>query len=242
MMTRWSPAIRRPAVARDGFLSRDGPGHGEAGNRCVHSGDCKLQRGKDDVLMNQVLNVSSVENLRSALSRSSAAPGERTLDMQARAASLLAELRATCDRLFAKFGETQMLGEDPPPVHPTGLGRASPDDFTAAQLKQLLRMRARRRSRSNDELFEWPAWDMLLDLAAVRVEGGHVSVSAVCISSGAPQSTALRKLAALESAQLVRRYSHGKDRRRVCITLSDEALDMVDSTLREEAAFFQGIG
>jgi DNA-binding MarR family transcriptional regulator len=192
--------------------------------------------------MNQVLNVSNVEKLRSTLSRSSAAPGEHTLDMQASAASLLAELRATCDRLFAKFGETKSPGEDSPPVHPTELRRASPDDFTAARFKQLLRMRARRRSRSNDELFEWPAWDMLLDLAAVRAEGGHVSVSAVCISSGAPQSTALRKLAALEGAQLVRRYSHGTDRRRVCITLSDEALDMVNSALREEAAFFQGIG
>ncbi|WP_424140688.1 hypothetical protein [Roseomonas chloroacetimidivorans] len=82
---------------------------------------------------------------------------------------------------------------------------------------------------------------MLLDLAAVRAEGGHVSVSSVCISSGAPQSTALRKLAALENAKLVRRYFHGPDRRRVCIALTDEAAEMVASAIREEATFYRTI-
>ena len=58
--------------------------------------------------------------------------------------------------------------------------------------------------------------------------------------SGAPQSTALRKLAALESAGLVRRYLHGTDRRRVCLALTDEGAEFVTEVMAEEAAFFQG--
>jgi DNA-binding MarR family transcriptional regulator len=79
---------------------------------------------------------------------------------------------------------------------------------------------------------------MLVDLTAVRAEGRHVSVSSLCISSGAPQSTALRKLTALEEAKFIRRYLHGTDRRRVCIAISDEAAEMVMAAVREEITFF----
>jgi DNA-binding MarR family transcriptional regulator len=82
---------------------------------------------------------------------------------------------------------------------------------------------------------------MLLDLAAVHAEGGHVSVSSICISSGAPQSTALRKLAALENAKLIRRYFHGSDKRRVCIAITDEAAEMVMAAIRDEVALYQQI-
>jgi DNA-binding MarR family transcriptional regulator len=101
------------------------------------------------------------------------------------------------------------------------------------------RLRARRRRTARGELFEWPAWDMLLDLAAVRADGTHLSVSSVCISSGAPQSTALRKLAALERANLVQRYAHGTDGRRVCVALTDEALELVHKTIDEERALYE---
>ncbi|MFH5949122.1 hypothetical protein [Roseomonas xinghualingensis] len=157
-------------------------------------------------------------------------------------AALLAELRATCDRLFATFDSQAVTGRTSPPAIGDLPGPSrSPDALGAADLKRMLQLRARRRRKPVGQFFDWPAWDMLLDLAAVRAEGGHVSVSSVCISSGAPQSTALRKLAALESAKLVRRYFHGSDRRRVCIALTDEAANMVVSALQEELAFYQSI-
>ena len=46
-------------------------------------------------------------------------------------------------------------------------------------LKLLIRLRARRRNSTLGSFLEWPAWDMLLDLAAVTAEGKHVSVSAI---------------------------------------------------------------
>lgn len=119
---------------------------------------------------------------------------------------------------------------------------APPRALQVDELKQLLKLRGRQRRNATGQFLEWPAWDMLLDLAVVREESGHVSVSAVCISSGAPQSTALRKLAALEDANLVRRYLHGTDRRRVCLALTDEGAKLVTDVLAEESAFFRGVG
>lgn len=106
------------------------------------------------------------------------------------------------------------------------------------ELKMLIRLRARRRNSSLGSFLEWPAWDMLLDLAAVAAEGKHISVSAICISSGAPQSTGLRKLAALENAGMVRRYLYGKDRRRVCLALTDKGRALVHDLIAEDLRFF----
>jgi hypothetical protein len=172
---------------------------------------------------------------------SAGAPAGQSPAIETGQAALLAELKATFDRILTTIDGDQAA------TRPTAAPGGKPVDETdasdtpgVAEIKRLLKLRANRRRKTVGEFFEWPAWDMLLDLAAVRAEGGHVSVSSVCISSGAPQSTALRKLAALENAKLVRRYFHGPDRRRVCIALTDEAAEMVNAALREEAAFYQG--
>lgn len=118
---------------------------------------------------------------------------------------------------------------------------ASPSrPLQAADLRRLLKLRSRQRRKATGQFLDWPAWDILLDLASVRVESGHLSVSAVCVSSGAPQSTALRKLTALESAGLIRRYLYGTDRRRVCVALTDQGAEFVTEAMAEEVAFFQG--
>ncbi|WP_159351522.1 helix-turn-helix domain-containing protein [Roseomonas harenae] len=157
-------------------------------------------------------------------------------------AVLMAELKATCDRLFASLGGAPAPDGQFLPENAAAQSTQLPATLDAAALKRMLRFRANRRRRNAlSEFFDWPTWDMLLDLAAERAEGGHVSVSSVCISSGAPQSTALRKLAALESAKLVERYFHGKDRRRVCIRLTEQAAEMVASALRDELAVYHSL-
>jgi DNA-binding transcriptional ArsR family regulator len=168
-------------------------------------------------------------------------PNQNTGELELNAPALLAELRQTCDRLFASL---EKQGQTDKHLAPQGEGPGSPrlaGEFNSAGLKRMLQLRSRRRRKARVEFFEWPTWDMLLDLAAVRAEGGHVSVSSVCISSGAPQSTALRKLAALEGAKLVRRYFHGSDRRRVCIALTDEAAEIVETAIRDEVTFYQSV-
>jgi hypothetical protein len=192
--------------------------------------------------VNQIFRISPGQQAYAEAPERSEAAERGAVEAETNTAALLAELRATCDRLFATFdGQAATAKAGTPPAAEPAEPARSPEPLGAAGLKRMLQLRARRRRKPTGQFFDWPAWDMLLDLAAVRAEGGHVSVSSVCISSGAPQSTALRKLAALENARLVRRYFHGSDRRRVCIALTDEAADMVASALQEELAFYQAL-
>lgn len=116
----------------------------------------------------------------------------------------------------------------------TGTQAGFPID--TAHIRKMLRARSKRRKSELGFLLEWPSWDMLLDLVATKLEGQHVSVSSLCLSSGAPQSTALRKLSVLESSGLVVRYVDGNDRRRICLTLTDEAVAIVSSMVQEDIA------
>lgn len=119
------------------------------------------------------------------------------------------------------------------------LTKALPLMATSRDFKRILQLRATRRVARTGQFLDWPAWDILLDLAGVQHGSEqHPSVSAVCVSSGAPQSTALRKLAALERAKLIRRYAHEQDRRRICVVLTEAGCQLVYETLREEILFY----
>jgi DNA-binding MarR family transcriptional regulator len=75
------------------------------------------------------------------------------------------------------------------------------------------------------ELFADPAWDMLLDLTAARVEHTRVSVTSLCIASGVPPTTALRWIGQMAEAGLLARVEDETDRRRAFIVLTDKAVD-----------------
>ena len=107
-----------------------------------------------------------------------------------------------------------------------GQGRAIrpplPDSRLVRRLIQMRQMRAR---FMDGTLFADPAWDMLLDLTAARVEHARVSVTSLCIASGVPPTTALRWISQLTDAGLFRRVEDDTDRRRAFIELSDKAAD-----------------
>jgi DNA-binding transcriptional ArsR family regulator len=119
--------------------------------------------------------------------------------------------------------------------------RPSGGSLTANELKRLSGLRARRRRNAPSEFFDWPTWDMLIHLLAVRADGGHASVSSVCTSCGAPQSTALRKLTDLEDVGLVRRYLRSSDRRRIFITITDRAAEMIIAAFHDEITMYKSI-
>lgn len=82
----------------------------------------------------------------------------------------------------------------------------------------------RRRDRDRyfpAELFSDPAWDMLLDLTAARLERRVVSVSSLCIAAAVPTTTALRWIRNLCDLGLFERNTDPDDLRRGLITLSD---------------------
>lgn len=92
----------------------------------------------------------------------------------------------------------------------------------ARLLRRILKQRSMRKDFFGLSLFADPAWDMLLDLAAARVEHKRVSVTSLCIASGVASTTALRWIAELNDAGLLVRTEDDVDRRRVFVSLSDK--------------------
>jgi len=90
-------------------------------------------------------------------------------------------------------------------------------------VRRIIRQRQLRARYFDGELFADPAWDMLLDLTAARVERTRVSVTSLCIASGVPPTTALRWIGQLTEAGLFERVEDDTDRRRAFITLTDLA-------------------
>jgi DNA-binding MarR family transcriptional regulator len=75
----------------------------------------------------------------------------------------------------------------------------------------------------NPKLFGEPAWDMLVDLFIAGEEGNSISVTSLCIASGAPETTALRWIVVLEQEKLIIRNPDPNDQRRVFLSLTDTA-------------------
>lgn len=95
----------------------------------------------------------------------------------------------------------------------------------ASVIRGLIRQRQLRARFFDAELFADPAWDVLLDLSAARVEGKRVSVTSLCIASGVPATTALRWIGQMVDSGLLLRVPDANDGRRAYIALSDEAAD-----------------
>lgn len=88
---------------------------------------------------------------------------------------------------------------------------------------KIYRTRQRRSRHFSDELFGEPAWDMLLDLFAARLQKKRISVTSACTGSGVPSTTALRWLRVLEGMRLIERFDNEADQRVTWVRLTDLA-------------------
>ncbi|HUD29703.1 MAG TPA: MarR family transcriptional regulator [Novosphingobium sp.] len=111
-------------------------------------------------------------------------------------------------------------GAPAPPARAPGAGEELPD---ARLVRRIIRQRQLRARFLDGELLADPAWDMLLDLTAARIEGKQVSVTSLCIAASVPPTTALRWIGQMVEADLFVRVSDDVDRRRAFIALSDKA-------------------
>ncbi len=102
----------------------------------------------------------------------------------------------------------------------------------AGYVRALIRARRLRDQYFRGELFADPAWDMLLDLMAARLEDNRVAVSSLCIAAAVPATTALRWIKALTDRGLFVRSADPEDGRRVYIELSDDAARALAAYLR----------
>jgi Winged helix DNA-binding domain len=102
----------------------------------------------------------------------------------------------------------------------------------AAFVRSIIRARRMRDQYFRGGLFADPAWDMLLDLMAARLEENRVAVSSLCIAAAVPATTALRWIKALTDRGLFARSADPQDGRRVYIELSDDAARALTAYLR----------
>ncbi|HEY9091871.1 hypothetical protein [Parasphingorhabdus sp.] len=94
---------------------------------------------------------------------------------------------------------------------------------TADEVRGLIKARRLRDQYFDAELFADPAWDMLLDLMAARLEGIEVAVSSLCIAASVPPTTALRWIKTMTEERIFIRRADERDGRRIFIELSDDA-------------------
>ncbi len=117
-----------------------------------------------------------------------------------------------------------------------------PSERTAEETLGLIRAIVRSRQKRGDfldtQLFADPAWDILLDLTAAKLQGEVVPVSSACAASNVPMTTALRYIRHLVDAGLVRRWKDQTDARRFLLELEDETMDAM---LRYIADFGQSL-
>ena len=95
----------------------------------------------------------------------------------------------------------------------------------AKAVRGMLRQRRMREQYFPADLFADPAWDMLLDLYAARLERQPVSVSSLCIAAAVPATTALRWIKTMTDAGLFVRDADPHDGRRIFIALAEGACD-----------------
>jgi len=121
----------------------------------------------------------------------------------------LAALRRDAERVAAALQEL------------TGSNAAEPArPVTAARIRAHIKARRLRERFFDPALFADPVWDILLDLAASKLEERPVSVSSLCIAASVPTTTALRSIKAMVERGLLKRNSDPADARRTFIGMT----------------------
>lgn len=143
----------------------------------------------------------------------------------------LAQFARTLAQIAEQDGRPSTMSDKPVTFRPapasaferfvTGHETLDPQ-IDASAIREIIKLRRMRESYFDSELFADPAWDILLDLMAAKLEGKKVSVSSLCIAAAVPATTALRWVAAMTDNGMLVRNHDPEDARRVFITLSED--------------------
>lgn len=114
-------------------------------------------------------------------------------------------------------------------------GHAEPN-FPPELVKLAKRIKAIRDSRIallEPSLFGEPAWNILLALYIAAGERYALSISALCVESGAPATTAARSINRLLELNMVRRVPNPSDNRSAYIELTGDTAARLSELLDE---------
>jgi predicted transcriptional regulator len=103
--------------------------------------------------------------------------------------------------------------------------------MTADFVRTLILRRRKRDRLFPPGLFGEPAWDMLLDLAAARLEGHSVSATSLALAAAVPVSTAQRYIAVLLEFELIQQRDDPADGRRTQIELTAKGWEKMTAYL-----------
>ena len=116
----------------------------------------------------------------------------------------------------------------------TTAGRIERNALSLAQVAMRLRRQSMQRTRHiPKEFLGEPYWEMLLELFIQFAGGARVSTKSLCISSGVPDTTALRMIEHLETARLIERMVSPVDRRVTLVNLTRQGVVAVGRALTE---------
>lgn len=152
-------------------------------------------------------------------------PGSRLHDIGRDSHDMLRKLSEDVGRIAETLAA---LAQEPDAAR----GEEAEDGLDASAIRAIIRARRLRESYFPASLFADPAWDMLLDLMAARLEGTPVAVSSLCIASAVPATTALRWIGTLTDNGLLVRVADPRDGRRVFIDLADQTARTLADYLR----------
>ncbi len=132
----------------------------------------------------------------------------------------IAALKRDAERVAAALNE--LMGSRPvDTVRPVDAGR----------IRAHIRARRNRDRFFPSDLFADPVWDMLLDLAAARLEARKVSISSLCIAAAVPTTTGLRWIKAMVDRGMLERESDPSDARRSFIAMAPSTAQGMDACL-----------
>jgi DNA-binding MarR family transcriptional regulator/CheY-like chemotaxis protein len=115
--------------------------------------------------------------------------------------------------------------------HQSARGEGKGKSMDAGAVRAIIRARRLRDQFFGSDLFADPAWDILLDLYAARLEKQRVAVSSLCIAAAVPATTALRWIKTLTDMGLLVRAADPQDGRRVYIELAPQAAEGLQAYL-----------
>lgn len=156
---------------------------------------------------------------------------ERTLNMGGASNNvlrMLAQIEAQLGSLVAPAAPRA-----PQPALPAAPAemRAPEASIDRQTIKAIMRFRAAQEKMLGAGLIDDAAWMMLLDLLLMHIERKPLAVTALCVGSGVPVTTALRRLNQLIAKGLVTKTSDLADRRRILVSITPKGIEGVCSVL-----------
>lgn len=114
------------------------------------------------------------------------------------------------------------------------VGEELPQDRVLQYAREVYAFRRKRSQCLPPDLFGEPAWDILLELFIMRMQGKSARVKTACIASGVPATTALRWINVLERKGMVSSSADSVDHRVRWIWLEDEPFRSMYEMLAEQ--------